>query len=198
MKDPAFSLPAQVPAHPADRPPSARNASRLRSLAARIVLLLLGSACAAAATAAELASTVVRVIDGDTVVVLDAGRQQHRIRLSGIDAPETRQAFSQRSRQALAADVHQREVVVEWDKRDVYGRIVGKILVDGTDVNLEQVRRGLAWHFRRYAKEQPPQDRVAYARAEDEARAAQRGLWRDPQPVAPWEFRRAQSRGRAK
>lgn len=64
-----------------------------------------------------------------------------------------------------------------------------KVLVDGRDVGLAQIQRGLAWHFKRYEREQSAADRAAYARAEEEARAARRGLWRDASPVAPWDFR---------
>jgi endonuclease YncB( thermonuclease family) len=81
-------------------------------------------------------------------------------------------------------------VTVDWQKRDRFDRIVGKVMVDGQDVNLEQIKAGVAWHFKRYEKEQPLEDRLAYAQAESEARADQRGIWREPQPVAPWEFRR--------
>ena len=72
-------------------------------------------------------------------------------------------------------------------QNDTYGRTVGKVLVDGIDANLEQVKAGMAWHYRKYAKEQAVEDRATYAQAEDQARAGQRGLWRDPEPVPPWE-----------
>ena len=76
-----------------------------------------------------------------------------------------------------------------WDKRDRYGRIIGKISVDHRDVYLEQVRRGMAWHYKQYAGDQSPDDRGAYADAEVAARAAGVGLWHDVAPVAPWEWR---------
>ena len=83
-----------------------------------------------------------------------------------------------------------KDVTVTYDKTDQYGRLVGKILLDGKDVNLEQVKAGMAWHYKEYEREQSPEDRKIYARAEDEARAARRGLWRDPDPVEPSAFRR--------
>ncbi len=145
---------------------------------------------ATAAGGATIMGEVVSVADGDTVTVLDASRTQHRIRLAGIDAPERKQAFGTRSREHLAGMVFRKSVTVQYDKRDRYGRIVGKVVVDGVDTGLEQIEAGMAWHYKAYASEQPSSDRVAYAWAEGDARAARRGLWRDPAPVPPWEYRR--------
>jgi endonuclease YncB( thermonuclease family) len=75
-------------------------------------------------------------------------------------------------------------------KRDRYGREIGKVLVNGRDVNLVQVKRGLAWHYKQYQREQSPTDQQSYAAAEVEARAAKLGLWRDVEQMPPWEFRR--------
>ena len=138
-----------------------------------------------------LAGRVVGVLDGDTVTVLDTSRMQHRVRLAGIDAPEKKQGFGEISKQNLARVVFGRFVMVEYDKRDRYDRIVGKVLVDGRDACLRQVQDGLAWHFKRYEKEQSAADRITYAAAEEQARIARRGLWREPQPVPPWEFRKS-------
>jgi len=143
------------------------------------------------ASAADLAGRVVSVRDGDTVKVLDAGMVQHNIRLAGIDAPELHQAFGRVSQRHLSAAIQGKTVVVRWNKHDRYGRIVGTILLDDQDVNLDQVRAGLAWHYKRYEREQPPAERVTYANAETEAHAAQLGLWQDAKPVPPWEYRRA-------
>ncbi len=142
------------------------------------------------AQAATLTGRVVGVHDGDTITVLDADRTQHKIRLGGIDAPELKQAFGTRSRQNLSKWVYNRDVIVKWSKHDRYKRILGVVLVDGHDVNLEQVQAGLAWWYRQYAKEQTPDDRQLYELAENEARAAKRGLWVDSHPIPPWEFRR--------
>jgi endonuclease YncB( thermonuclease family) len=80
-------------------------------------------------------------------------------------------------------------VVVETGKTDRYGRTVGKVVVDGVDANLEQVRAGYAWHYKKYEGEQPYEDRRVYARAEAGARADRLGLWRDSTQVAPWDWR---------
>ena len=143
-----------------------------------------------AAGGSTLTGRVVRVADGDTLTVLDNTNTQHRIRLQGIDAPESHQAFGTRSKQSLSDMVFGKTVTVEYYKTDQYGRIVGKILLDGKDIDLEQVKAGMAWHYKEYEREQTPADRELYARAEAEARSARRGLWADADPVEPSEFRR--------
>lgn len=81
-------------------------------------------------------------------------------------------------------------VSVEYSKRDKYGRTVGKILVAGIDANLEQVKAGMAWHYKKYQNEQTPDDRATYAQAEDAARARKQGLWFDVEPTPPWDWRK--------
>ncbi|MBL8309474.1 MAG: thermonuclease family protein [Burkholderiales bacterium] len=139
---------------------------------------------------ADVTGLVVGVSDGDTITVLDESKTQHKIRLAGIDAPEKKQAFGQRSKEHLSDLVYRKTVTVEGNKTDRYGRTVGKVLVDGVDANLEQVKAGFAWHYKQYQREQKKADRALYSAAEDEAREAKRGLWRDPSPTPPWEFRK--------
>jgi len=136
-----------------------------------------------------LLGKVIHVADGDTITVLDDTHTQHKIRLTGIDAPEKRQAFGNVSKQSLADMVAGKPVAVEWVKVDKYGRKLGKVLLAGQDCNLEQVKRGLAWHYKQYQREQLSNDQQIYAAAEIEARAAKLGLWRDADPMPPWEFR---------
>ncbi|BAL23711.1 hypothetical protein AZKH_1389 [Azoarcus sp. KH32C] len=133
---------------------------------------------------------VVAIADGDTLTVRDTANVQHKVRLSGIDAPEKRQPFGNVSRQHLAELVFGRYVAIEYHKVDRYGRELGKVLVADRDANLAQIRAGLAWHYKRYEGEQPSRDRAEYSDAETEARVARRGLWHDSTPVAPWDFRR--------
>ncbi|MGB2819137.1 MAG: thermonuclease family protein [Burkholderiaceae bacterium] len=167
----------------------------MASFIARAVLPVLLPALLAAlpysAHAEQLRGKVVAVADGDTITLLDEQRQQHRIRLDGIDAPERSQPFGQRARQSLAGLAHGREAVAECPKTDKYGRSVCRVTVDGIDVGLEQVRRGLAWHYVRYAREQTPEARVEYARAEQQARGERSGLWSYRDPTPPWDYRRA-------
>jgi len=136
------------------------------------------------------AGRVVKVFDGDTIHVLDGVRNLHKIRLAGIDAPESGQAFGRVSREHLAGLIAGKTITVEWYKRDRYERMVGKILLDGQDMNLRQVSAGLAWHYKKYSSEQSPDDRVQYADAETVARKERLGLWRDINPVPPWDYRR--------
>lgn len=145
---------------------------------------------AGALNAATLQGKVIGVADGDTVTLLDAQKNQHKIRLQGIDAPEKAQAFGNKSKQSLHEMVHGKEVFVDVQKKDKYGRSVGKILVNQTDVCLEQIKRGMAWHYKQYANEQSPEDRDVYAQAESTARAQSLGLWKDKSPTPPWAFRK--------
>jgi endonuclease YncB( thermonuclease family) len=135
-------------------------------------LLLLVSIAGGAET---LTGTVVGVADGDTVTVLDANHQQHKIRLSGIDAPEKSQAFGQRSKESMSALVFGKDVDVVWDKRDRYKRIVGKVMVQPADcptcpktldAGLAQITVGLAWWYQKYAKDQSAEDAERYEFAE--------------------------------
>lgn len=158
----------------------------------RLAFVLLLSAFLAAnpAISATLSGRVVGLSDGDTVTVLDEHNVQHKIRLAGIDAPEKRQDYGSKSRKYLASLVFDKHVSVEWDKRDRYGRVLGKVVVSGKDANLVMVSAGLAWHYKRYEREQSVSDRQAYAEAELRARAERRGLWQLPNSVPPWDFRR--------
>ena len=111
--------------------------------------------------AVEWVGTVVGIADGDTLTLLDDGKTPHRIRLDGIDAPERTQDHGQRARQSLAGMAHGRRAVAACPKTDRYGRAVCRVTVDGVDVGLEQIRRGLAWHYVKYANEQSLADRSA-------------------------------------
>jgi len=142
------------------------------------------------AQVALLEGRIIAVSDGDTVTILSAAKVQTKVRLVGIDAPERKQAFGTRSKEALAALVFNRHVTIKYKKKDRYGRVLGKILVSGVDANLEQVRAGMAWHYKQYQRDQEAPDRLLYAQAEREARLAKRGLWSDQHAVAPWDFRR--------
>lgn len=144
------------------------------------------------AWAGVLVGKVVAVADGDTITVLDESKIQHKIRLAGIDAPERKQAFGQRAKEQLSDLVFGKTVQVETEKVDRYGRQIGKVLIDGRDANLVMVTYGMAWHYKKYQTEQASSDRLLYSSAEEEAREGRVGLWREPAPVAPWDWRRGQ------
>jgi endonuclease YncB( thermonuclease family) len=150
------------------------------------LLLLISSAI----SAATLQGKVVGVADGDTITVLDATNTKHKIRLQGIDAPEKAQAFGQKSKQSLHELVHSKQVTIEFQKKDQYGRTLGKVLLNGNDICLEQIKLGMAWHYKQYESAQPKEDRAQYRQTEQDAKASKVGLWNDKNPIPPWEFRR--------
>ena len=133
---------------------------------------------------------VVGVADGDTITVLDQQKNTSKIRLQGIDAPEKKQAFGEKSKQSLHDLVHGKQVRIEYDKEDKYGRIVGKITLDDLDICLQQLVLGMAWHYKKYQNEQSVADRMVYNDAELKSKSLKLGLWADETPMPPWEFRK--------
>jgi len=148
-----------------------------------VTLLVVLAGMPSAIGGETLRGKVVGVLDGDTITVLDGYRRQHRIRLHQIDAPEKDQDYGTRAKQSLAELVFGREVSIESVARDHYDRIVGKVSLAGRDMNLEQVRRGMAWVYRRYGRD------PEYLAAEESAHRNRAGLWSKPHPIPPWEFR---------
>ena len=145
-----------------------------------------------AATSAFASETlkgrVVKVSDGDTIMVLDVANVQHRIRLDKIDAPEKSQPFGDAARKHLAAFVVDKDVEIEWTKKGKYGRILGTIwamIPVRTDVNLQMVKDGFVWHYSHF------DSTPAYAAAEREARTAKRGLWVADDPINPHQWRKS-------
>jgi endonuclease YncB( thermonuclease family) len=124
------------------------------------------------AGASILVAKVIRVIDGDTIVVADRTRRTYRIRLKAIDAPERTQAFATESTRSLVRLVSGKEVIVEWTKVDQRNGLVGRVFVDKRDISLQQIRAGMAWHSKQ--NEQSVGERELYDRYENEARFARR------------------------
>jgi endonuclease YncB( thermonuclease family) len=160
--------------------------------------LLCALGVSGATVARELRGRVVGIADGDTVTVLDTRGERHRVRLTGIDAPERDQPYGEPSRDSLRRMLFERSVRVEYTKKDDGGRILGKVWVQPADcprcpltldTNLAQLTAGAAWWYRHYSDEQSPEDRGRYEFAEQEARARRAGLWKQPDPVPPWEWR---------
>jgi len=112
-----------------------------------------------------------------------AGQRPVKVRLAGIDAPERDQPFGQRRRQSLSELAFGQPATVMVQKTDEYGRTVGTVTVGGVNVEAEQVRRGLAWVYRKYS------DDARRLALEAEAKAARRGLWADANPMPPWAWR---------
>lgn len=153
--------------------------SKIVQLLAGLLLLL-----PILASAATITGKVVKVVDGDTIDVLQ-DRLTVRIRLNGIDAPESGQAYGKKAKQFVLELAAQKVVKVEVFEKDRYGRSVGDVILpDGRYLNREIVRAGYAWWFRKYSKGQ------SLGRLEEEARLARRGLWQDKNPMAPWDWRK--------
>lgn len=153
------------------------------------IMCMLALMVASDAWAQKLSGRVVGVTDGDTITLLDERNVQHKIRLAGIDAPERKQPFGQRSKEQLADLVAGKAVEIETEKLDRYGRTVGKVIADGREANLAMVVSGFAWHYKKYQDEQSPSDRLLYDSAEQDARTARRGLWADQAPLHPSDWR---------
>ena len=132
---------------------------------------------------------IVAIADGDTITLLDSSNKQHKIRIVGIDAPEKKQDFGQRSKANLSNVAFNQAVVADCRKIDRYKRNLCVVSANGRDVGLEQIRSGMAWHYKQYAKEQPASERITYERAENEAKVKRLGLWAETDPLPPWDWR---------
>ncbi len=150
---------------------------------------------------AEVSGTVLRVADGDTILLLTTDGRRQSIRIAGIDAPEPAQPFGRESRAYLARLVAAGELRAECPKTDHRGSIVCKVWARPTDcstcaqtvdIGLAQIAGGMAWWYRRYGLEQSSVDRARYESEEQAARSNKRGLWVDAKPVPPWDWRRGQ------
>lgn len=125
-----------------------------------------------------------RVLDGDTFVLLDAEKNLNTIRIWGIDCPERRQSFGDKATLFLSSLVVGKPVTVTVKSKDQYGRLVGQVFHEGSDIGLAMVRMGFAWHYVAITKNR------ALAAAQLEAKKQQLGLWSEPKPTPPWVFRK--------
>lgn len=147
-------------------------------------LLLFGWLSAGQAAVNVIAGKVIGVSDGDTITVLDSSNKSHKIRLYGIDAPEKKQRYGQRSKRALSDLVYLKKVRVLVNNRDRYGRVVGTIKIRHTDINRAMVKAGHAWAYVVYSSK--------YAKAHIEAQAARVGIWAIGVNwrFSPWNYRK--------
>jgi endonuclease YncB( thermonuclease family) len=152
--------------------------------AMRLALVTICGLYLPAAQAATFSGKVVGIADGDTLTVLTPSKQQHKIRLAEIDAPEKHQPFGTKSKQSLSDLCFGKDAEVSPRVKDRYQRIVARVKCAGVDVNLEQVNRGMAWVYRKYAK-----DHDLYV-LEHGAKVEKRGLWTDSSPTPPWQWRK--------
>lgn len=138
------------------------------------------------AVSADISGKVVSVSDGDTITVLSGDKLEHRIRLAAIDAPEKAQAFGQRAKQAMSDLCYGKNAQVKVIDIDRYNRSVGEVRCAGVYANEAMLSKGMAWVYRKYSK-----GYGNFYSVEEEARTTSRGLWVDPEPVPPWEWRKA-------
>lgn len=177
-------------------------------------LLPIAILCANTAFAAEtLDGVTVGVTDGDTATILDSDNRQHIIRLADVDTPETTchakkpsardeaclergQPFGKTAKRNLSDLIYGKTVHVVLKGSSSYAREIGTIFVDGQDVNYIMVSRGMAWHYKTYArKDQTPSEYARYENAEITAQTRQLGLWSDASnPIPPWEYRKTSKR----
>jgi micrococcal nuclease len=132
---------------------------------------------------------VVGVTDGDTLKVLVADQQLLRVRLAFCDAPEKKQAFGARAKQAMSDLVFGREIELRPNAIDRYGRTVAQVKADGKDVGTEMLQQGLAWVYDRYIADASTEIQDVYRESQDQAKVDRRGLWSDPSSIPPWIFR---------
>lgn len=133
----------------------------------------------------EISCKVIAISDGDTIKCLSADKKQIKVRLNQIDAPESKQDFGTKSKQALSDLIFGKEVIIKSAGIDRYKRTLGTIYAGEQDINLEMVKSGMAWVYTQYAKDQ------AYFNAEKEAKNKKIGLWSQGDPVEPWEWRKS-------
>ena len=153
-----------------------------------LLTLLLASPAFAAppATETRLTLKVTSVHDGDTFTGINESNEQVKVRLDAVDAPELSQPYGQASKKALGDKIFGKTVTVITKKHDRYGRTIGHVLIDKRDVNLELLEVGAVWHYTAYDRNKRLRE------AEASARAAKKGLWKDPNPMAPWDWRKTE------
>ena len=153
--------------------------------ACSLILLALRFFAISAVNPADFSGPVVSVLDGDTIEVLH-NHPAERIRLNGIDCPEKGQAYGKKAKQAASELVFGKDVTLNTFGKDKYGRTIADVLLpDGTNVNHELVKEGRCWWYRKYARKDAVLEGL-----EKEAREAKRGLWADPPPIPPREWRK--------
>ena len=138
---------------------------------------------------AEIEVEILRVVDGDTIEVWHKD-ELLRVRLQGIDAPELDQPFGQEARLHLSKLVQGQMVSIIYESYDTYGRLLGKILVNGHDINLRMIKDGLAWWYRYYRQQQSSEDQVVYESTEAHSKNLKLGLWVSENPIEPYEWRK--------
>ena len=149
-----------------------------------VLTILFYSLLVSSSIAVKLTGKVIRVLDGDTIEIL-VQKKPIRIRLADIDCPEKDQPFGQVAKQFVLKIAAHKSVTVESKTKDRYGRIIGEIfLPNGDSLNQMLLRKGYAWHYKKYSKDK------SLAELETQAHRKKIGLWQDNNPIPPWNWRR--------
>ena len=139
---------------------------------------------------ADLSGVISRVIDADTVILKSDQGINYKVRLLGIDAPEINQVYGKEASRYLSSKVLGKNLTVLGKNKDRYQRLLGKLILDGNDINLNLVKNGMAWHYKFYKKSQEKKDQLLYSNAEKYAKVNELGLWAEKMPVPPWQWRK--------
>ena len=159
-------------------------------LTKKLIVFLALQFFVASSCAETLIGRVVGISDGDTITVLDSNNKQTKIRLNEIDTPEMGQPYGAKSKQGLSDLIYEKTVTIQTQSKDRYGRTLGRVYLDVTDINSEMIKRGLAWVYRQYSRDE------SLLLLESAARLNRIGLWGLPesQRIPPWEWRRDNKR----
>ena len=154
----------------------------------RLIFILLLAIIPVLCAAQRFTVKVVGISDGDTFTAINNDNLQLKIRIYGIDAPEKRQAFGNKSKEFLSSLIFGKSITINVQSQDSWGRYIAYVYTpEGKDVSLLMLQAGMAWHFDKY------DNTTSYSTAETAAKRDKKGLWIDTNPVAPWDFR-AQNR----
>jgi endonuclease YncB( thermonuclease family) len=132
----------------------------------------------------QIKGKVIHISDGDTIHILTTEKEKYKIRLNDIDAPESKQAFGNKSKENLKKYIYNKNVTIVYNTKDKYGRILGTVYLNNHDINLQQVKDGFAWVYKKYSKN------IIYYKAEIDAQNKRKGLWQDKNPIEPWIYRK--------
>lgn len=160
----------------------------------KLIIFLMFQLFFSVSYAETIIGKVVGVSDGDTITILDSEKKQTKIRLNEIDTPESGQPYGNKSKQELSDLIYGKTVKVITNKKDRYGRTLGRVYLDELDVNSELIKRGAAWVYRQYSKDK------SLLLLESEAQSKKLGLWSLPESdrTPPWEWRKSNKKNLSK
>lgn len=131
-----------------------------------------------------LEGKVIKVSDGDTITILTAQKEPVKIRLHGIDAPEKKQAYGEKSKQFLSSLIANKVVKIKVKGKDRYKRVIGIVYLNDDDINAKMVKNGYAHAFIKYSKD--------YLHLEGLAKEQKLNIWSNKNIITPWDFRKIQ------